>query len=149
MDKYPFGNSCRVQILHCHFYFFSWGKWRGWEVWPSVFSLCLFIEQGVVFWGRFVVPKEPIYTYTIICILTKKCWHSKPNRLFYGVVLQSPLSHDLILNLTQDGIKLLFDAFNQRLKVRKHPSCKRNSANQNPRIYWHLTEHKYEVLLDI
>ncbi|XP_044617653.1 phagosome assembly factor 1 isoform X1 [Equus asinus] len=29
----------------------------------------------------------------------------------------SPLSHDLILNLTQDGIKLLFDAFNQRLKV--------------------------------
>lgn len=32
--------------------------------------------------------------------------------------LQSPLSHDLILNLTQDGIKLRFDAFNQRLKVR-------------------------------
>uniref|UniRef100_H3DR49 Phagosome assembly factor 1 n=1 Tax=Tetraodon nigroviridis TaxID=99883 RepID=H3DR49_TETNG len=28
-----------------------------------------------------------------------------------------PLSHDLILNLTQDGIKLLFDATNQRLKV--------------------------------
>lgn len=28
-----------------------------------------------------------------------------------------PLSHDLILNLTQDGIKLLFDACNQRLKV--------------------------------
>lgn len=31
---------------------------------------------------------------------------------------QMPLSHDLILNLTQDGIKLLFDACNQRLKVR-------------------------------
>lgn len=31
--------------------------------------------------------------------------------------LQTPLSHDLILNLTQDGIKLLFDATNQRLKV--------------------------------
>ncbi|XP_078256633.1 phagosome assembly factor 1 isoform X5 [Rhinoraja longicauda] len=30
---------------------------------------------------------------------------------------ESPLSHDLILNLTQDGIKLLFDAYNQRLKV--------------------------------
>uniref|UniRef100_A0A8C7Z6D3 Phagosome assembly factor 1 n=1 Tax=Oryzias sinensis TaxID=183150 RepID=A0A8C7Z6D3_9TELE len=29
----------------------------------------------------------------------------------------TPLSHDLILNLTQDGIKLLFDATNQRLKV--------------------------------
>lgn len=29
-----------------------------------------------------------------------------------------PLSHDLILNLTQDGIKLLFDATNQRLKVK-------------------------------
>ncbi|RXM33028.1 UPF0183 protein C16orf70-like, partial [Acipenser ruthenus] len=28
-----------------------------------------------------------------------------------------PLCHDLILNLTQDGIKLLFDACNQRLKV--------------------------------
>lgn len=28
-----------------------------------------------------------------------------------------PLGHDLILNLTQDGIKLLFDATNQRLKV--------------------------------
>lgn len=32
--------------------------------------------------------------------------------------LQMPLSHDLILNLTQDGIKLLFDATNQRLKVK-------------------------------
>lgn len=30
---------------------------------------------------------------------------------------QTPLSHDLILSLTQDGIKLLFDACNQRLKV--------------------------------
>lgn len=47
-------------------------------------------------------------------------------------VLQSPLSHDLILNLTQDGIKLLFDAFNQRLKVIKHPSCKESSAGQKP-----------------
>lgn len=47
-------------------------------------------------------------------------------------VLQSPLSHDLILNLTQDGIKLLFDAFNQRLKVIKHPSCKESSAEQKP-----------------
>lgn len=44
------------------------------------------------------------------------------------LVLQSPLSHDLILNLTQDGIKLLFDAFNQRLKVIKHPSFKEKSA---------------------
>lgn len=33
------------------------------------------------------------------------------------LALQTPLSHDLILNLTQDGIKLLFDATNQRLKV--------------------------------
>lgn len=32
-------------------------------------------------------------------------------------ILQVPLSHDLILNLTQDGIKLLFDACSQRLKV--------------------------------
>lgn len=31
--------------------------------------------------------------------------------------LQMPLSHDLILNLTQDGVKLIFDATNQRLKV--------------------------------
>ncbi|KAJ3596424.1 hypothetical protein NHX12_002831 [Muraenolepis orangiensis] len=31
--------------------------------------------------------------------------------------LETPLGHDLILNLTQDGIKLLFDAANQRLKV--------------------------------
>lgn len=45
------------------------------------------------------------------------------------LVLQSPLSHDLILNLTQDGIKLLFDAFNQRLKVIKHPSCKEKVQN--------------------
>lgn len=39
------------------------------------------------------------------------------NELFYLSPLQTPLSHDLILNLTQDGIKLLFDATNQRLKV--------------------------------
>ncbi|XP_038523465.1 UPF0183 protein C16orf70 homolog isoform X1 [Canis lupus familiaris] len=39
--------------------------------------------------------------------------YSKPD----PALLCSPLSHDLILNLTQDGIKLLFDAFNQRLKV--------------------------------
>lgn len=36
---------------------------------------------------------------------------------FNYYLLQTPLSHDLILNLTQDGIKLLFDATNQRLKV--------------------------------
>lgn len=36
-----------------------------------------------------------------------------------------PLSHDLILNLTQDGIKLLFDATNQRLKVIMRPGRER------------------------
>lgn len=40
------------------------------------------------------------------------------NELVCLSILQTPLSHDLILNLTQDGIKLLFDATNQRLKVK-------------------------------
>lgn len=39
------------------------------------------------------------------------------NEVSVYLPLQTPLSHDLILNLTQDGIKLLFDATNQRLKV--------------------------------
>uniref|UniRef100_A0A7N5KHG9 Phagophore assembly factor 1 n=1 Tax=Ailuropoda melanoleuca TaxID=9646 RepID=A0A7N5KHG9_AILME len=51
-----------------------------------------------------------------------QCWTWRwcPNALWgtsNGNSHWSPLSHDLILNLTQDGIKLLFDAFNQRLKV--------------------------------
>ncbi|KFW75857.1 UPF0183 protein C16orf70, partial [Manacus vitellinus] len=47
--------------------------------------------------------------------LQKHCRIIKNVQVLYSE--QSPLSHDLILNLTQDGIKLLFDAFNQRLKV--------------------------------
>lgn len=35
----------------------------------------------------------------------------------YYFIFCSLLSHDLILNLTQDGIKTTFTAFNQRLKV--------------------------------
>ena len=50
-----------------------------------------------------------------VAILQKHCRIIKNVQVLYSE--QSPLSHDLILNLTQDGIKLLFDAFNQRLKV--------------------------------
>ncbi|XP_030366768.1 UPF0183 protein C16orf70 homolog isoform X5 [Strigops habroptila] len=50
-----------------------------------------------------------------VAILQKHCRIIKNIQVLYSE--QSPLSHDLILNLTQDGIKLLFDAFNQRLKV--------------------------------
>lgn len=49
-----------------------------------------------------------------VAILQKHCRIIKNVQVLYSE--QSPLSHDLILNLTQDGIKLLFDAFNQRLK---------------------------------
>uniref|UniRef100_A0A8C9D747 Phagophore assembly factor 1 n=1 Tax=Panthera leo TaxID=9689 RepID=A0A8C9D747_PANLE len=50
-----------------------------------------------------------------VAILQKHCRIIKNVQVLYSE--QSPLSHDLILNLTQDGIKLLFDAFNQRLKA--------------------------------
>uniref|UniRef100_A0A9J8AUX8 Phagosome assembly factor 1 n=1 Tax=Cyprinus carpio carpio TaxID=630221 RepID=A0A9J8AUX8_CYPCA len=50
-----------------------------------------------------------------ISILQKHCRIIKNVQVLYSE--QMPLSHDLILNLTQDGIKLLFDACNQRLKV--------------------------------
>ncbi|KAL7978703.1 hypothetical protein Chor_013192 [Crotalus horridus] len=50
-----------------------------------------------------------------VAIVQKHCRIIKNVQVLYSE--QSPLSHDLILNLTQDGIKLLFDAFNQRLKV--------------------------------
>ncbi|KAJ0069529.1 hypothetical protein NL108_008480, partial [Boleophthalmus pectinirostris] len=50
-----------------------------------------------------------------ISILQKHCRIIKNVQVLYSE--QLPLSHDLILNLTQDGIKLLFDATNQRLKV--------------------------------
>ncbi|XP_029378042.1 phagosome assembly factor 1 isoform X2 [Echeneis naucrates] len=50
-----------------------------------------------------------------ISILQKHCRIIKNVQVLYSE--QTPLSHDLILNLTQDGIKLLFDATNQRLKV--------------------------------
>uniref|UniRef100_A0A8C6M4C7 Phagosome assembly factor 1 n=1 Tax=Nothobranchius furzeri TaxID=105023 RepID=A0A8C6M4C7_NOTFU len=50
-----------------------------------------------------------------ICILQKHCRIIKNVQVLYSE--QTPLSHDLILNLTQDGIKLLFDATTQRLKV--------------------------------
>ncbi|TNN49495.1 UPF0183 protein C16orf70 [Liparis tanakae] len=49
-----------------------------------------------------------------ISILQKHCRIIKNVQVLYSE--QTPLSHDLILNLTQDGIKLLFDATNQRLK---------------------------------
>ncbi|XP_054390909.1 phagosome assembly factor 1 isoform X3 [Pongo pygmaeus] len=49
-----------------------------------------------------------------VAILQKHCRIIKNVQVLYSE--QSPLSHDLILNLTQDGIKLMFDAFNQRLK---------------------------------
>lgn len=53
----------------------------------------------------------------------KRVWNNKGKLMLDFIPLtsfsslQMPLSHDLILNLTQDGIKLLFDACNQRLKV--------------------------------
>lgn len=50
-----------------------------------------------------------------ISILQKHCRIIKNVQVLYSE--QMPLSHDLILNLTQDGMKLLFDACNQRLKV--------------------------------
>ncbi|KAK3570432.1 hypothetical protein QTP86_019316 [Hemibagrus guttatus] len=50
-----------------------------------------------------------------ISILQKHCRIIKNVQVLYSE--QMPLSHDLILNLNQDGIKLLFDACNQRLKV--------------------------------
>uniref|UniRef100_A0A4W4HGH9 Uncharacterized protein n=1 Tax=Electrophorus electricus TaxID=8005 RepID=A0A4W4HGH9_ELEEL len=50
-----------------------------------------------------------------ISILQKHCRVIRNVQVLYSE--QMPLSHDLILNLTQDGIKLLFDACNQRLKV--------------------------------
>uniref|UniRef100_A0A671M5V8 UPF0183 protein C16orf70 homolog n=1 Tax=Sinocyclocheilus anshuiensis TaxID=1608454 RepID=A0A671M5V8_9TELE len=57
-----------------------------------------------------------------ISILQKHCRIIKNVQVLYSE--QMPLSHDLILNLTQDGIKLLFDACNQRLKVIEvHTSC--------------------------
>ncbi|KAK6480139.1 UPF0183 protein C16orf70-like protein isoform X1 [Huso huso] len=50
-----------------------------------------------------------------IAILQKHCRIIRNVQVLYSE--QTPLCHDLILNLTQDGIKLLFDACNQRLKV--------------------------------
>uniref|UniRef100_A0AAZ3QK01 Uncharacterized protein n=1 Tax=Oncorhynchus tshawytscha TaxID=74940 RepID=A0AAZ3QK01_ONCTS len=58
-----------------------------------------------------------------ISILQKHCRIIKNVQVLYSE--QTPLSHDLILNLTQDGIKLLFDACNQRLKVRETCSVSR------------------------
>uniref|UniRef100_A0A8C5PW71 Phagosome assembly factor 1 n=1 Tax=Leptobrachium leishanense TaxID=445787 RepID=A0A8C5PW71_9ANUR len=50
-----------------------------------------------------------------VSILQKHCRTIRNVQILYSE--QCPLSHDLILSLTQDGIKLLFDAYNQRLKV--------------------------------
>jgi hypothetical protein len=50
-----------------------------------------------------------------VAILQKHCHIIKNVQVLYSE--QSLLNHDLILNLTQDGIKLLFDAFDHRLKV--------------------------------
>ena len=32
-------------------------------------------------------------------------------------MFQNPLDHDLVINMTNDGIRLLFDPVGQRLKV--------------------------------
>lgn len=50
-----------------------------------------------------------------VSILQKHCRTIRNVQNLYSE--QCPLNHDLILSLTQDGIKLLFDAYNQRLKV--------------------------------
>ncbi|KAM6945897.1 phagosome assembly factor 1 [Aplochiton taeniatus] len=50
-----------------------------------------------------------------VSILQKYCRIIKNVQLLYRE--QTPLGHDLIQNLTQDGIKLQFDAMSQRLKV--------------------------------
>ncbi|XP_039618930.1 UPF0183 protein C16orf70 homolog isoform X2 [Polypterus senegalus] len=50
-----------------------------------------------------------------IAILQRHCRIIRNVQVLYSE--QAPLNHDLILNLTQDGIKLMFDACNQRLKV--------------------------------
>jgi hypothetical protein len=53
---------------------------------------------------------------------------TRKTRLFYRITnkvpvsrsvtfFQEPLSVDLVINLTQDGIKLIFDPINQRLKT--------------------------------
>ncbi|MEE6527896.1 hypothetical protein FKM82_029617, partial [Ascaphus truei] len=52
-----------------------------------------------------------------VAILQKHCRAIRNVQILYSE--QCPLNLDLILSLTQDGIKLLFDAFNQRLKVRE------------------------------
>ena len=36
---------------------------------------------------------------------------------FRHFIFQEPLTVDLVINLTQDGIKLIFDPINQRLKI--------------------------------
>ncbi|MBN3292560.1 CP070 protein, partial [Polypterus senegalus] len=50
-----------------------------------------------------------------IAILQRHCRIIRNVQVLYSE--QAPLNHDLILNLTQDGIKLMFDACNQRLKA--------------------------------
>lgn len=65
----------------------------------NIYAVCLILSDYLHFCAEHVPPA---------CLLINSCVY---------LPLQTPLSHDLILNLTQDGIKLLFDATNQRLKV--------------------------------
>lgn len=50
-----------------------------------------------------------------VAILQKQCHLIKNVQVWYSD--QSPVSSDLVLTLTQDGIKLLFDPYSQRLKI--------------------------------
>lgn len=61
------------------------------------------------------------HIYLHIELILINCAHMHPRISICCLFsFQTPLSHDLILNLTQDGIKLMFDATNQRLKVRNN-----------------------------
>lgn len=44
---------------------------------------------------------------------------SKNNKheIFYLSNVQTPLAHDLILDLPQDGVRLIYDSSSQRLKL--------------------------------
>lgn len=63
------------------------------------------------------VPQERVI-HNVLYINEGRFTCISANELLCLSLFQTPLSHDLILNLTQDGIKLLFDATNQRLKVK-------------------------------
>ncbi|XP_031471350.1 UPF0183 protein C16orf70 homolog isoform X3 [Phasianus colchicus] len=84
----------------------------------SASSVTFLPKHGVsqsVNWRNAAVVFAGMPLAQAVAILQKHCRIIKNVQVLYSE--QSPLSHDLILNLTQDGIKLLFDAFNQRLKV--------------------------------